>query len=521
MKNLNILVTACFLIFISCKDDKPVKRDVRVDILIQNGIVYNGINVEPSHISIGIKEDKIYYIGDESTFNIIASKVIDASGLIVSPGFIDPHTHADKDLNDISTSQNLPFLMQGVTTVVIGNDGRSFYPISKYKKLYEQNGIGTNAVLLVGHGTVRNEVVGNSNREANKDEILGMQTIIQKEMDAGAFGISTGLFYAPGSYASTDEVISLAKIVAQNDGIYDTHLRDESAYSIGLIPAIEEAIEIGRQSKLPIHISHIKCLGVDSWHKSDSIINIINTARREGIDVTANQYPYDASATSLKASVVPRWAESGGIDSLFFRYETPSLKHQILEETKTNIARRGGADKLLIVKAEESSFVGKNLLEISKQLNKTPEEAVFNIIKLGAVKVASFNMIPEDIHNFMKQKWVVTGSDGGSGHPRKYGSFPRKYNKYVKEEQQITISQFINNSTSKTAEILKIKNRGVLKIGNYADVIIFDPETFKDLADYTDAFQFAQGLEYSIINGKISVETGKATKLLNGKVLKK
>ncbi len=521
MKKLKILITICFLIFISCKEDKPEKRDISVDILIQNGIVYNGISDQSNTISIGIKEDKIKYIGDESNINITAKKIIDASGLIISPGFIDPHTHADKDLNNIDTSQNLPFLMQGVTTVVIGNDGRSFYPISEYKKLYEENGIGTNAILLVGHGTVRNEVVGNSDKKANKEELKSMQTIIQKEMDAGAFGMSTGLFYAPGSYASTEEIIALAKIAAKNDGIYDTHLRDESAYNIGLIPAIEEAIEIGRQSKLPIHISHIKCLGVDSWHKSDAIVTIINNARKEGIDVTANQYPYDASATSLKASVVPRWAESGGIDSLLLRFETSSLKDQILKETKINIVRRGGAHKLLIVKAEEASFVGKNLLEISKELNMTPEESVFSILKLGPVKVASFNMIPDDIYTFMKQKWVVTGSDGGSGHPRKYGTFPRKYNTYVKEEKQISISQFINNSTSRTAEILKIKNRGILKEGNYADIIIFNPETFKDLADYTDAFQFAQGLEYSIINGKISVEKGTATKLLNGKVLKK
>lgn len=518
MKKTNLVLIATTLLLFYCK---PLKNEINVDILIQNGMVYNGIDTVPSQGSIAIKRDQIVFIGDEKHTSINASKIIDASSLIVSPGFIDPHTHADRDLNAPETKHNKPFLLQGITTVVIGNDGSSFYPVSKYIKQYEQNGIGTNAVLLVGHGTIRGQVIGNSDRAATKAEIKNMQALVQQEMDSGAFGLSTGLFYSPGSYATTDEVISLAKIAASNNGIYDTHLRDESSYSIGLIPSIKEAIEVGRQAKIPIHISHIKCLGLDAWYQSDSIVNIINTARDQGIDVTANQYPYDASATSLKASVVPRWVESGGIDSVFVRYNDPILKKRILEETKMNISRRGGADKLLIVSSEESSIGGKNLLEIAKMINSTPEETVFNILKTTSPKVASFNMTAEDIFTFMKQDWVVTGSDGGSGHPRKYGTFPRKYNTYVKEQKGIGIAQFINGSTSKTANILKIPNRGALKVGYFADIIIFNPETFKDIADYTDAFQLAQGLEYSIINGKIAVEKGKATTLLNGKVLKK
>ncbi|MEZ7500227.1 amidohydrolase family protein [Flavobacterium sp. Arc3] len=518
MKKTNLIFIATTLLLLGCK---PLKSEMNVDILIQNGTVYNGIDTMPSHESIGIKGDQIVFVGDEKNVSINASKIIDATGLIVSPGFIDPHTHADRDLNDPETSHNKPFLMQGVTTVVVGNDGSSFFPVSKYKKLYEQNGIGTNAVQLVGHGTIRGQVIGNSDRIATPDEILKMQSLVQQEMDSGAFGLSTGLFYSPGSYASTEEVISLAKTAAANNGIYDTHLRDESSYSVGLIPSIEEAIEVGRQAKLPIHISHIKCLGLDAWHESDSIVSIINAARKEGIDVTANQYPYDASATSLKAAVVPRWVESGGIDSVFIRYDNPLLRQRILEETKINITRRGGPDKLLVVSSTDTTVVGKNLLEISKILDISPEETVYNIIKIYPPKVASFNMIPEDIATFMKQDWVVTGSDGGSGHPRKYGTFPRKYHKYVKEEKQIEINQFIKGSTSRTAELLKISNRGSLKLGYFADIIIFNPETFKDIADYDDAFQFAEGLEYSIINGIIAVEKGKSTNVLAGKVLKK
>ncbi|MGK0253554.1 MAG: N-acyl-D-amino-acid deacylase [Mariniflexile sp.] len=516
MKRLKIFFMITILI--SCFS---CKKEIYADILIKNGTVYNGVDSIPNYLSIAIKDDKIIFIGDENTVSIKASKIIDATGLLVSPGFIDPHTHADRDLIDPETSHNKPFLFQGVTTVVVGNDGDSFYPTSKYKNLYETQGIGTNAVLLFGHGTIREQVIGRSDRKATAHEISKMQSLVQQEMNAGAFGISTGLFYAPGSYANTDEVIALAKTVAKNKGIYDTHLRDESSYTVGLIPSIEEAIEIGRQAKLPIHISHIKCLGVDVWHQSDSIISIINSARKAGIEVTANQYPYDASATGLQAAVVPRWTESGGKDSVFIRFDNPKLKQRILAETKINIIRRGGPEKLLIVKSDDSIRVGKNLLEISETLGLSPEEAVFKILRTSSVKIASFNMNFDDISNFMKQDWVVTGSDGNTGHPRKYGTFPRKYQKYVKQDNSIGIATFINGSTSKTADIFRIPNRGKLLEGYYADIVIFNPEIFKDKADYSDAFQLAEGLEFSLINGKLSIENGKFTEQLNGKVLKK
>lgn len=504
------------LFFISCS-----KKQIEADILIKNGTVYNGTSKNSTHDAIAIKGDKIVFVGNENETTIKATKTIDALGMIVSPGFIDPHTHADRDLKEADKSHNKPFLFQGITTVVTGNDGDSFYPTSKFIEIYNKNGIGTNVVPLFGHGTIREQVMGRSDRLATNEEIAKMQQLAQQEMDAGAFGISTGLFYSPGSYSNTEEVIALAKTVSKNNGIYDTHLRDESSYTVGLIPAIEEAIEIGRQAKLPIHISHIKCLGVDVWHQSEDIVKAIEKAQKEGIDVTANQYPYDASATGLKSAVAPRWAESGGKDSLLIRYDNPKLKAKILADTKKNITRRGGSEKLLIVKSEEPKFVGKNLLEISKMLKETPSEAVFSALKTGYVRVASFNMNTDDIHRFMEQDWVVTGSDGNTGHPRKYGSFPRKYHKYVVEDKVIDVATFINGSTSKTADILKLKDRGQLKEGYVADIIIFNPKTFKDKADYADAFQLSEGLEYSIVNGKIAIENGKFTNQLHGKVLKK
>ena len=314
MKKLKLLFS---LILVSCLIS--CKKEINADILIQNGTVYNGVDRIPNNLAIAIKNGKIVFIGDESSVSIKALKIIDASKLIVSPGFIDPHTHADRELKDPKTSHNLPFLMQGITTTIVGNDGDSFYPSKKYQKLYAKQGIGTNAVQLVGHHEILKAIIGKSDVEPTPAQIIEMQKLMQKEMDAGAFGMSTGLYYSPGSYTSTEEVIALAKIVAKNGGVYDTHLRDESSNTIGLIASIQEAIKIGRQAKLPIHISHIKCLGVDVWHQSDSIIKIVEAAQKEGIEVTANQYPYDASGTSLNAAVSPRWAESGGKDSLLYR----------------------------------------------------------------------------------------------------------------------------------------------------------------------------------------------------------
>lgn len=510
-----------FILFLIVTAISCDKHSIEADILINNGIVYNGLDTTSKNVSIAIKDDRIVYIGMMENQTIKAKRIIDASNMVVSPGFIDPHTHADRELVDDELAHNMPFLMQGITTVVVGNDGDSFYPSQKYITKYESQGIGTNAVLLIGHATIREQVLGKSNNTPNKNELQEMEQLVQQEMDAGAFGMSTGLFYAPGSYSTTHEVVSLAKIVAKNNGIYDTHLRDESSYSIGLIPAVNEAIQIGREANIPVHISHIKCLGVDVWNQSDSIIKTIIKSREEGLNITANQYPYEASATGLKAAVVPRWAESGGKDSLYIRFQNSLYRNKILEETKTNIFRRGGADKLLIVKSENKDFVGKNVQQISQELGLTPEETVYEIIRDSYARVASFNMNPKDIKNFMKQSWVFTGSDGNTGHPRKYGSFPRKFDQYVKKQQVLTLGSFIQKSTYHTASFLKIPKRGSLEKGNFADIIIFDPNTFKDQATYKDAFKLATGLKYSIINGQLAVDQERFTKKRSGRVLKK
>ncbi|MFN7623755.1 MAG: N-acyl-D-amino-acid deacylase family protein, partial [Acidobacteriota bacterium] len=383
-------------------------QNQRLDILIRGGRVIDGLGGDPVVTDVGISGDRIVFIGDAARDKRQAGRVIEAKGLVVAPGFIDPHTHAAEDLGTMSGHSNQNFLFQGVTTVVTGNDGSSPLPIGATLKRWQDQGIGTNAVLYIGHGSVRQRVMGMSDAAPTAEQLDKMKSLVREAMREGAFGMSTGLYYAPGSYAKTAEVIELAKVVAAQGGVYDTHMRDESTYNIGVLDSIRETIEIGRQARLPVHISHIKMLGVDVWGKSDEAIRLIEEARREGIAVTANQYPYTASGTSLTAALVPRWAEVGGTAELFKRIDDPAVRLRLITEREVNLKRRGGAESLLITRARNQDLVGKRLNEIARARSKSAVETALEIIREGGAGVASFNMSEKDIENFMKQPWVMT-----------------------------------------------------------------------------------------------------------------
>ncbi|MGH9766605.1 MAG: prolyl oligopeptidase family serine peptidase, partial [Blastocatellia bacterium] len=407
------------------------QRISKLDILIRGGSVVDGAGTDAVKADVGIAGDRVVFVGDAAKENLQAERVIDATGLTVAPGFIDPHTHADDDLFDPKRGGNLAFLTQGVTTVFIGSDGRSRIPLGKALQQLQSQGIGTNVASFVGHGAVRQAVLGMSDAAPTPEQLEKMKSLVRQGMDDGALGLSTGLYYAPGSYAKTEEVIELAKVAAERGGAYDTHQRDESSYTIGLLGSIEEVIRIGREARIPVHISHIKALGADVWGQSAKAIEIINRSRAEGVNVTANQYPYVASGTGLSASLLPRWAEAGGRQEMLKRIDDPAIRPKLIAEMELNLKRRGGANSLLIRGGADRSLVGKRLDEIAKSRGKSPIEAALEIIKTGNAGVTSFNMTESDIENFMKQPWVMTGSDGSGGHPRKYGTYPRKIREYV------------------------------------------------------------------------------------------
>ncbi len=493
-----------------------------VDILILHGQVVDGSGKKPRQTDVGIRGDRIVFAGDARKAKLEATRTIDATGLIVAPGFIDGHTHTLGDLSNEQTKSNQAYLMQGVTTVVTGNDGNSAQNIGDTLRKWDTQGIGTNGVLLAGFGTIRGKVLGSTDAQPTAAQLEEMKSYLARAMDEGAFGISTGLYYAPQSYSKTEEVIEMAKVAAAKGGVYDTHMRDEGSYTIGLLGAITETIRIGREAKIPVHISHIKALGPDVWGQSKPAIDLMKKARRAGIDATACQYPYEASGSSLTASLVPRWAEVGGQRELVQRISDPGVRPRLIAEMEQNLRRRGGADSLLIVDCRDRQYVGKRLNQIATEMNKTPVEAALEIIKtVGGAGVASFNMNEKDIRRFMKEKFIMTCSDGSTGHPRKYGTFPKKLHQYVFQDKVISLPFDVRNSSALVAETFRIPQRGLIREGYFADVIVFDRATVSDRSTYEQPELPAVGMKFVIVNGKIAVENGTYTGVLAGRALRK
>jgi N-acyl-D-amino-acid deacylase len=480
------------------------------DLLIRNGRVIDGTGTAARTADVAITGDRITFVGDASRANVTARRTIDARGLIVAPGFIDPHTHALEDLssNDPKRRANVNFLMQGVTTVITGNDGGGPFEVARTLEKWRTDGIGSNGALLVGYGSVRGNVMKSTDAKAVGAQLDSMRALVDKGMREGALGMSAGLYYAPQSFGTTEEVIELAKVAAKHGGVYDTHMRDESSYSIGLLGAIREAIRIGREAGMPVNISHIKALGVDVWGQSDSAIKIVEAARAAGQKVTADQYPYTASGSSVGASLLPRWAEVGGGDSLRARIADPATRARLVTDMTDNLRRRGGAEALLMTSTRDASILGKTLAQIATARGVPPVEAAIQIILNGGSSVASFNMNEKDIEAFMRRPWVMTGSDGSGGHPRKYGTFPKKWAESVRAKKVLTPEAFVHQSSALTAQTFGIKDRGVLAAGKFADVVVFDDATFKDRATYEKPTELAVGMKYVIVNGKVAVDNG-------------
>ena len=480
------------------------------DLLIRNGRVIDGTGAPGRTADVAITGDRITFVGDAARANLTARRTIDARGLIVAPGFIDPHTHALEDLssNDPKRRANLNYLMQGVTTVITGNDGGGPFEVARTLEKWKTDGIGSNGALLVGYGNVRQSVMRMSDARAVGAQLDTMRSRVDKAMREGALGMSTGLYYAPQSYSVTEEVIEMAKVAAKYGGIYDSHLRDESSYTIGLLGAIREAIRIGNEAKMPVNVSHIKALGVDVWGKSDSAIAIIEAARAAGMKVTADQYPYTASGSSVGASLLPRWAEVGGGDSLRARIADPATRARLVTDMSENLRRRGGAESLLMTSTRDTSILGRTLAQVATKRGIPPVEAAIQIILNGGSSVASFNMNEKDIEAFMRRPWVMTGSDGSGGHPRKYGTFPKKWAEYVRGKKVMTPEAFVHQSSALTAQTFGIKDRGVLATGKFADVVVFDDATFKDGSTYEKPTELAVGMKYVVVNGKVAVDGG-------------
>ncbi|WBH17402.1 N-acyl-D-amino-acid deacylase family protein [Sphingomonas radiodurans] len=483
-----------------------------VDLLIRGGTIYPG-DAAPFSGDIAVNGDRIVAVGPG--LSVRATRTIEARGMIVAPGFIDPHTHAGEMLaaSDARTRLALPFLMQGVTSVVIGNDGGGDPDVGR--TLGQMQAIGVNVATHVGFGAVRQRVIGAADRAPTARELVAMRRLVARGMCAGAIGLSTGLFYAPQRFAKTAEVNALAAEAGTRGGIYDSHVRDESSYSIGVEAAIGEALAIGRAARVPVNISHIKALGRDVWGKAPAVIAMIEAARAGGQRVTADQYPYDASGTSLVASLVPGWAQDGGRAALLRRFDDAKLAERLTSEMGANLQRRGGAEKLLITGGVGA---GRTLAQVA--VGGDPVAAAIAVIRTGDPAVVSFNMDERDIDAFMRQPWVMTGSDASAGHPRFYGSFARKYAVYAKERRVIGVRAFIERSTALTADTLGFADRGRIAPGKIADIVVFDPQHYAARAFYASPELLATGVRTVVVNGELAVDDGQPTGIAAGRAVR-
>ena len=513
------------LLLTACQTFSAAPAPVVADYLIENGLVHDGSGAAPRIADIAVRSDRIVFIGDAADNPFASAETIDATGLIVAPGFIDPHTHADSQLasEDPEQRQNRAFAFQGVTTVVTGNDGYGSTEISKMASAARQQAIGTNVAYLAGFGYIRKSVVGEEDRAPTAAEILRMKAMMSRAMCEGAVGLSAGLYYTPQNFASTAEVVALATIAGRHGGYYDTHLRDESSYNIGLVGAVNEAIDIGARSGAALHISHIKALGPAVWGQSSEIIALVGTARDKGQKITADQYPWSASGTRISNALVPRWALDGGLSGLRQRLDNAATFGRIKSEMAGNLERRGGADKLLItgVLGDADLEIGRTLADLADQHGSDPLNVAIAILKTGDARVASFNMSAEDIRAFATQDWVVTGSDGSTGHPRKYASFPKAYRDLAVDDKIMSLSRFIRRSSGQTADIVGLKDRGYLKVRMAADIVVFDSDSYAPRATYDQPRLLSTGVRYLMVNGQPVIFEGQSTGALPGRPLLK
>lgn len=502
---------------------EPTASRPPADVLIRGGRIYTGADV-PSFVGdVVVTADKIVYVGPDGAQHFAPRRIVEASNRIVAPGFIDAHTHPDTYIRSDDPAQrvNAPWLMQGATTLLVGVDGAGTPDVAQESAAYAGRKIGTNLVPYVGFSAVRTRVLQQQARAPTPQELDRMRALVAKGMCEGAIGFSTGLFYAPQSFATTAEVIALAKEAAVRGGIYDTHQRDESSYSIGLLKSVAEVLRIGRDAGLPVHFAHIKALGTDVQGQAPQVIAAIEAARAAGQQVTADQYPWAASGTALDPALLPAWAQDGGDEALLQRLASDEVIARLLPDMRDNLRRRGGAQSLLLTSAG-TPWAGKTLAQVASEWNVEPVQAALRIIlssRSQGTSAVSFNMSEDDIRLFMRQPWIVTSSDGSDGHPRQYATFPTKYTKYVLEQKTISIDEFVRSSTGRTAELFKLDRRGRLAPGYFADIVVFDPARYAPRADYQHPQLLSQGVDELFVNGQQAIRARELTGEAAGRVL--
>lgn len=524
------------------------------DLLIKNGRIVDGTGSAPYGADVATSGGDIVAIG---RLEGEAVKSIDAGGLVVSPGFIDLHTHSDLSFLLDPTAQSK--VRQGVTLELAGNCGSSVCApirgvahemlrsrVSQYTEGYDpswthfgdyldavQRARATlNLAVQVGHGTVRACVMGMEARASRGEELERMQALVVESLDAGAMGFSTGLFYAPGNYARLEEVIDLAAVAAARGKLYSTHMRDEGTHSVGLFVALNEAIEIGRRTGVRVQISHVKCSGPAVWGRAGDVLDLFERTRREGIDLAGDQYPYTAGSTSLTGALFPRWALEGGRDATLQRMASSAERQRLHADITATFAKWSTPEGIVIARfVPQPELEGRTMVQIADALGCDPAEAALRLYERGEASVIAHAMRESDVETIAKHPLIAVGSDGsslsaqgvlsvGKPHPRNYGTNPRVLAQFVRERRLVSLEEAVRKMTLLPASRLGLTRRGRLVPGFAADLVVFDPATVSDTATFEAPHRYPTGIPHVVVNGVPVIEQGEFTGQTPGKVIR-
>jgi dihydroorotase/N-acyl-D-amino-acid deacylase len=522
---------AVFLIFaipVLALAQLPSAQSPPYDLLLRNGRIVDGAGSPWYRADIAIRGDTIVRISASITEP--ATRVIDVGYQVIAPGFIDIHTHARRGIFEVPTADN--YVRQGVTTLMEGPDGSSPVPLAPFLAKLDALPKSVNIGSFIGQGSVRSVVIGDVDRRPTGEELDKMRAMVEQGMKDGAFGLSSGLFYVPGSFTPTAEVVELAKVAARFGGIYISHMRDEAA---GVIDSVKETIAIGERGGLPTQVTHHKIIGPGNWGRSVETLRLIDEARARGVDATIDQYPYTASSTSIQAALLPAWAQEGGRQNVLKRLKDPAARAKIKAESVRIIRNeRGGGDPKKVVLARcdwDPSLAGKSLADVARLRGMDPTvenaaEAGLWIVEQGGCQGIFHAINEEDLERILGHPATMIGSDGeipifgkANPHPRSYGTFARVLAVYVRERKTISLPDAVRKMTSFPAQRLGLLDRGLVRPGMKADIAVFDPAKVRDVATFEKPHAYAEGFSYVIVNGRIVFEGSAMTTARPGKVL--
>jgi N-acyl-D-amino-acid deacylase len=499
----------------------------RFDVLLRGGRIVDGSGNPWYTADVGVRDGRVAAVGrlDEAA----ATKVVDARGLVVAPGFIDVHTHVESGLAQRPTADN--FLLDGVTTLVTGNCGGSAVDLPGFFEPLRAGGLSPNLATLIGHNSVRRAAMGAEERDPTPEELARMETLVDEAMRAGAVGLSTGLIYVPGTYARTPEVVSLARVAARHGGVYASHIRSEGE---AVFAAIEEAVDVGRQAGLPVQISHFKVSNRKLWGQSGKTIALVDRARAAGLDVTVDQYPYTASSTNL-GTLLPSWTLAGGADAVRERLADPATRAKVAREMKEHIRRRNGRKRLdyavVASCAWDRARDGKSIARINQEAGRKGRledeiQTVLEMVEKGGAQMVYHSMDERDVERILRVPYAMVASDAGViepgvgvPHPRGYGTNARVLGRYVRERQALRLEEAVRKMTSLPAQRFGLVERGLVRPGMWADLVVFDEAAVADRATFEAPHAASTGFRFVLVNGELVVEDGRHLGARPGRIL--